>query len=588
MRIKRDTILTTDDASHHIIVESSILGTETTKTRQTMDHDTLVAELEQPWQKDELIQVRTGKSKPVFGLPLQSAIFKSVRYGPVPVDKLGCRGDEHVYEFHGGPDKALLQYCSRHYEAWARDLPGSAHLFRVGGFGENLVARWANERNTCIGDIVRIGRDVVAQVSLPRQPCYKLNHRFQEKNMSRFTQERFRTGWYYRIIQEGSIEAGDEIVLMERPNPEWATARVQHYLYIEKENFEKMKELTQIEALGDEIRNIFKNRLNKQFENQDRRLLGDSSMALDLWAEYRLVERRTETPTVVSLVFESVETRPSPEEAKPGTHVRLKLGGRLIRAYSVVEGNQNRFTLGVSLDRESSRGGSLYLHETIQEGDDVTISKFATTFPLVKEADQHILIAGGIGITGLLLSALSLQQSNQPYHLHYAVRSPDDIPFQSHLQALGSNVTIYSKSLGKHLDVSDILQAADSNTHVYCCSGGRLMNAVRETADNLGLPQENVHFESFQANSTGDPFTAEVAESDRKLDVGPSESLLDVLRSAGFDIPSTCEAGNCGTCRVGVRRGRVEHRGTGLLENEKDTSMLSCVSRGIGNIVLDL
>ena len=101
-----------------------------------------------------------------------------------------------------------------------RKFVKSAHLFRIGGFGENLVAQRANERSTCIGDIVRFGRDVEAQVSLPRQPCYKLNHRFQEKNMSRLAQERFRTGRYYRIIQKGTIQAGDEILLLERLNPE--------------------------------------------------------------------------------------------------------------------------------------------------------------------------------------------------------------------------------------------------------------------------------------------------------------------------------------------------------------------------------
>jgi MOSC domain-containing protein YiiM len=122
-----------------------------------MAKNAIIAGLEQPWQKDQLVEVRTGKAKPVFGLPVQSAIFKSVRYGLVSVDKLGCRGDEHVYEFHGGPDKALLQYCSQHYDVWGQELPGSAYLFHVGGFGENLVARKANERNTCIGDIIRIG-----------------------------------------------------------------------------------------------------------------------------------------------------------------------------------------------------------------------------------------------------------------------------------------------------------------------------------------------------------------------------------------------------------------------------------------------
>ncbi|CAG7934897.1 unnamed protein product [Penicillium salamii] len=552
-----------------------------------MAKNAIIAGLEQPWQKDQLVEVRTGKAKPVFGLPVQSAIFKSVRYGSVSVDKLGCRGDEHVYEFHGGPDKALLQYCSQHYDVWGQELPGSAHLFHVGGFGENLVARKANERNTCIGDIIRIGC-VIGQVSLPRQPCFKLNHRFQEKNMSRFTQERFRTGWYYRIIQEGSIQAGDEIQLLERPNPQWTVARVQHFLYVEKENFEAMNELATLDYLGDEIRNIFKNRLSKKFENQEQRLLGDSAMAMDMWADYRLVRRDKETPTVVSFTFEALRPKGSPNAVQPGTHVRLKLGGRLIRAYSVVEGNQNRFTLGVALERRKSRGGSLYLHESLNEGDVVAISNFAATFPLSEEADRHILIAGGIGITGLLASCHALQQNDQAYHLHYVVRSPAEAAFRSYLDPLGANVTIYSATMDKPFDVTTVLQKADSNSHIYCCSGERLMNAVHDTASKLGIPKDNVHSELFQANSTGDPFTAKLADSKKQVEVTSGESLLDVLRLSGFDIPSTCEAGNCGTCRVGVRSGRVEHRGTGLLDSEKDTAMLSCVSRGIGQVVLDL
>jgi MOSC domain-containing protein YiiM/ferredoxin-NADP reductase len=547
-----------------------------------------ISKLEEPWVRDELVEVRTGKAKPVFGLPVQSAIFKSVRYGSVSVDALGCRGDEHVYEFHGGPDKALLQYCSQHYDTWSEELPGSAHLFRIGGFGENLVARRANERNTCIGDIIRIGSEVIAQVSLPRQPCYKLNHRFQEKNLSRFSQERSRTGWYYRIIKGGSIQAGDELVLLERPNPHWTVARVQHYLYIEKENSGVMKELADLDALGGEIRNIFRNRLKKKFENQEQRLLGDSAMALDMWTEYRLIKKVKETPTVTSFKFTAVHPRQPTEPVLPGTHVRLKLGGRLIRAYSVVEGSRNQFTLGVALDRQSTRGGSLFLHENLQEGDTITISNLAATFPLAEKVDRHILIAGGIGITGLLASAQRLQQTNQDYHLHYVVRSLDEVAFEPQIKSLGSNVTIYCKKEGSPFDVSVVLQQADSNAHIYCCSGERLMKAVCDTAAELGLPNENLHFESFQVNSTGDPFTVELVESNKEMEVAAGDSLLDTLRSAGFDIPSTCDAGNCGTCRVGVRSGRVEHRGTGLLENEKDTAMLSCVSRGIGRIQLDL
>lgn len=169
------------------------------------------------------------------------------------------------------------------------------------------------------------------------------------------------------------------------------------------------------------------------------------------------------------------------------------------------------------------------------------------------------------------------------YHLHYVIRSLDEVAFEADITTLGSNVTIYCKKEGNPFQISDILQQADSNTHIYCCSGQRLMKDGSNTAAELGLPQENVHFESFQANSTGGPFTVELVESQKELEVAAdAPSLLDSLRCAGFDIPSTCEAGNCWTCRVGVRSGRVEHRSTGLLENEKDSAMLSCVSRGIG------
>lgn len=95
------------------------------------------------------------------------------------------------------------------------------------------------------------------------------------------------------------------------------------------------------------------------------------------------------------------------------------------------------------------------------------------------------------------------------------------------------------------------------------------MKAVSHTAVELGLPKENERLEPFQANSTGDRFTAESVESQKELEVAADTSLLDTLRRAGFEIPSTCEAGNCGTCRVRVRSGRGEHRSAGLLENER-------------------
>jgi MOSC domain-containing protein YiiM len=86
-----------------------------------------------------------------------------------------------------------------------------------------------NERNVCIGDIMSVGDEVLLQVSLPRQPCFKLNHRFQLKNFAPNTYKASRTGWYYRVLREGTLQAGDEIKLVERKHPTWTIERVQEY-----------------------------------------------------------------------------------------------------------------------------------------------------------------------------------------------------------------------------------------------------------------------------------------------------------------------------------------------------------------------
>ncbi|KIW87830.1 uncharacterized protein Z519_11414 [Cladophialophora bantiana CBS 173.52] len=208
--------------------------------------------LERPWSGEKLLEVRTGKVRPVFGINVQCAIFKNVRPGPVTVNKLGCEGD---------------QDATLHYHRWKEEIPQSAYLFVLGGFWENLVAKYANERNISIGDIVQIGT-IIAPVTVPRQPRFKLNHRFQAKDiMSKRSQDLFRAGWLYPILKEGMVQAGDDMTLLERPNPEWTIAKVQHYLYHDMQNEKAMKQLVEVDELGAEARAIFANRLKKQHED---------------------------------------------------------------------------------------------------------------------------------------------------------------------------------------------------------------------------------------------------------------------------------------------------------------------------------
>jgi MOSC domain-containing protein YiiM/ferredoxin-NADP reductase len=535
-----------------------------------------------------LQEVRTGRIKSVFGPGIKSAIYKTPISGCIKVTKLGCDGDQQACHEHGGPDKALLQYCSAHYDAWKTEIPESKELVGPGAFGENLVAAGVDENDVCIGDVICIGEEVLISVCEPRQPCYMLNHRFKVKDMSKRAQDSGRTGWYCRVLREGYIRAGDEMVLVARPNPEWAVRRVQHYLYRDRRNEDAMKELIELNGLGQSIKDLFANRLRKQMEDEEARLKGGDEEFKGTWSDYLVAEKSYETPRILSLVFQAkIPVEEGPKVAVPGSHVRLKLDEKLVRAYSVVYGDQNRFELGIALS-DTSRGGSKYIHQTLKVGDTFSISEITTTFPLHEAADRHIFIAGGIGLTAFISAAKECEEKAWPYHLHYLVRNTTDVAFMRYLSQFANNFTLYDKSNGRVCDLTRILRKADSLSHIYCCGSQRLMDDVKRTAKACGLNDENVHFEAFEVDASGDPFTACLQKSNKTIKVEGRQTLLNVLRDVGLDISSSCEVGNCGTCRVDVLQGRIEHRGSGLMEWEKGNSMLSCVSRGIGNIVLDI
>lgn len=305
-----------------------------------------------------------------------------------------------------------------------------------------------------------------------------------------------------------------------------------------------------------------------------------------------MTEKKRETDIISSFVFTSTEKDASPIKVMPGAHVRVKLGpksGNLVRAYSVVEGDSNQFKLGIAHDADS-RGGSKLMHEQLEIGDELMFSKMASDFTLKEneECNDHIFIAGGVGITAFVASARMLEEQSFPFKLYYAVKRDEDVAFKDIIDTLRKNVEICVSEKGTRLNIANILEKASARTQVYVCGPSRLLEAVKDTGKAIGLPEGNISSETFAVSTSGDPFTVEIATQSKELQVREEESLLDVLRKAGFDVASSCEVGNCGTCRIGVRKGRVEHRGTGLLEDEKKGMMLSCVSRGVGKLVLDL
>ena len=158
-----------------------------------------------------------------------SGIFKAPVDGPLRLSSMGFNGDAQADPtVHGGPDKAACVYSADHYPDWRRTL--ATDLFVFGAFGENLTVEGLDERLVCIGDVWSLG-DATVQVSQPRQPCWKLARKWRRRTLTDEVVSSGRTGWYFRVLREGSVAAGATLSLLERRHPEWTIAaanRVMH------------------------------------------------------------------------------------------------------------------------------------------------------------------------------------------------------------------------------------------------------------------------------------------------------------------------------------------------------------------------
>lgn len=459
----------------------------------------------------------------------------------------------------------------------------------------------------CIGDIMSVGGagtnhqdngGLLLQVSLPRQPCFKLNHRFELKGFAPNTWRLSRTGWYYRVLREGHVEAGDEIQLVERPHPRWTIERIQEYLHRNTGDLAATEELAAIPEFGKECHDAFVSRAAKlrAKARREQGLVDDEEDDPAQWRDFKILEKQRQTGRITSFVLEAVDPLPEPESIGQGAHakVRIPIPGRaepLVRAYSVVGGDRNRLELGVALEPDS-RGASRHLHEAAAPGDIVQVGRI-TGMKLVTSCSSHVFVAGGVGITAFLVLLEALRKFNFDASLHYAVRRADDVPFSKRVKALGPEVvTLYDAAAGERLNIRDIIKTMPWNSRLYFCGPPRMMDeALRETRA-AGIPPEEVHFEAFRADSGGDPFEAVVSnKGGAEVKVGANESLLEALQARfGADqVSSSCEVGNCGTCVVKLQAGRADHRGSALGDEDKAAgSMLSCVSRGIGRITIEI
>lgn len=181
-----------------------------------------------------LAALLTGPVRPLPrpGHPaVDSGIVKAPRSAAIRLSFTGLEGDEQGDRlYHGGPEKAVHHYAAEHYAMWAARWPDSPVPLVAGAFGENVSTTGMTEQDVCIGDVFRLGT-VLLQVSQGRQPCWKLNRRFNRPDAARSMQDSGHTGWYYRVLEEGMLACGDLFELVDRPCPGWPLARLVHALF---------------------------------------------------------------------------------------------------------------------------------------------------------------------------------------------------------------------------------------------------------------------------------------------------------------------------------------------------------------------
>jgi len=273
-----------------------------------------------------------------------------------------------------------------------------------------------------------------------------------------------------------------------------------------------------------------------------------------------------------------------------GAHIDVNLPNGITRQYSLCNHSDEKhcYEIGVLKD-PASRGGSLAMHQLVNEGDRLHISEPRNHFPLVHEAKKSLLFAGGIGVTPILCMAERLAHSGADFEMHYCSRSKDRAAFINRIQA-----SLFNQSVQLHFDDGDAAQKLNAKallanplpgTHIYVCGPSGFMEHILSTAKANNWPQDQVHREYFAAapidHGVDDSFEIKLSSTGQIFEIPADKSVLDVLEDNDIDVQFSCESGVCGTCVTRVLEGEPDHRDSFFTEaeREKNDKFTPCCSR---------
>ncbi|BBY75355.1 ferredoxin [Mycolicibacterium parafortuitum] len=313
-------------------------------------------------------------------------------------------------------------------------------------------------------------------------------------------------------------------------------------------------------------------------------------------ADVVVAEKTAVADGVVALRLEEVGGHPLPEW-EPGAHIDLVMPSGLVRQYSLCgdPGDLSGWRVAVLREPDDrSRGGSVYVHESVEEGSTLRIRGPRNHFRLAP-APEYVFIAGGIGITPILAMVREAEAAGADWRLIYGGRSIRSMAFLDELAVHGDRVDIWAQDERGLIDLASAVGAPRDNVLVYCCGPQALLLAVEQQCSTW--PAGSLRVERFSA-STADadtvvnlPIEVELARQGVTLTVSADQTILEAIEEHDVPVMSSCRAGMCGTCETPVLSGVPEHRDDVLTHEEQDRNdcMMICVSRSRGDrLVLDL
>jgi len=583
----------------------------------------------------QLLSVNVGLPCDVTwnGKTVRTSVWKSPVSGRRMVRKLDIDGDAQAdLAGHGGEQRAVFVYQIASYHFWESFLGRSDFTF--GQFGENFTVEGLLDSEVCIGDRYRIG-DALFEVTQPRVTCYRVGIRMNEPRMPALLVAHHRPGFYFRVLQEGEVGAGDDIVKITDGPERMSVADVDALLYLPGPSREQLQRALRIPALSKGWQGSFQAMLQQDLGSKTS--VGNPGLATEepapAWPGFRQMRVATihkESESVTSFVLVPADKQ-SLSLFQAGQFVVLRLiidpgKAPVLRSYSLSD-LPAAHHLRISVKSELKGIGSSFLCDRTREGDVLDVSAPRGSFTLRASQSPVVLLSAGVGATPVMsmLHALASEKSQREIWWIYAARNRAEHPFAEESRSLlkqlsrGRGYIVYSRpaatdQVGTDFDAAGHIDAAllkrigvSQGSDFYLCGPSSFLQNMRDGLQTWGVPADNVHTEIFGALESITPGMAQVAHTPHQPQGPPGSgppvsfarsgitatwdskftSLLELAEACDVPVRWSCRTGVCHTCMTGLIAGSISYNPEPL-ERPAPGNVLVCCSQPNAGVTLDL